>query len=443
MECRRLRGEGRRGGHGGRGLAFIRGWDAHPQGKAVAGLPLVAIERIGEAEAQPPPPAERPLSGVRVLDLTRVIAGPVCGRTCGGSGADLLLVTARHLPAIDPLVIDTGRGKRSTSLDLRDEARRPSWAATAPAPMSSSGLSPRRARLPRLCTTSRGGDASRHRLCVALRLWPGRPLVGQAWLQLARANRLRLQRRGSAGGRLRGAKAASRPSARSRDRIPHGLRRHDGARSPRTRGRKLARSAFARPDGAMAQEPRPGRKRIQDAPTRAWTMSENLMEESPSGFGRLQAVRHAGLASETPARMGEAFRAPRKRSACVGPIDAAIFSLQKSNEIKTLGLLEANLDCARSGSSERWTVALNRALSLGVSSSQRFSELVERRLFYLSILQHLSHFSFPPSFGSYIFKSPRYHINTRRSNLSRKHNEPLPELVFYRSFISLGFYVHS
>jgi crotonobetainyl-CoA:carnitine CoA-transferase CaiB-like acyl-CoA transferase len=56
---------------------------------------------------------------VRVLDLTRVIAGPICGRTLAEHGADVLLVTAAHLPSIDVLVMDTGHGKRSARLDLR------------------------------------------------------------------------------------------------------------------------------------------------------------------------------------------------------------------------------------------------------------------------------------------------------------------------------------
>ena len=99
-------------------------WDRHPQGIAVAGQPLMTIERIGDAPPQPMPAHAdgRPLSGVRVLDLTRVIAGPVCGRTLAAHGADVLLITAPHLPAIPPLVIDTGRGKRSAQLDLRDAA---------------------------------------------------------------------------------------------------------------------------------------------------------------------------------------------------------------------------------------------------------------------------------------------------------------------------------
>jgi crotonobetainyl-CoA:carnitine CoA-transferase CaiB-like acyl-CoA transferase len=95
-------------------------WDAHPQGRAVAGLPTFTIEKIGEAPPVPLPPGDRPLSGVRVLDLTRVIAGPVCGRTLAAHGADVLLVTAAHLPQMMPLVMDSGRGKLSTFIELRD-----------------------------------------------------------------------------------------------------------------------------------------------------------------------------------------------------------------------------------------------------------------------------------------------------------------------------------
>jgi crotonobetainyl-CoA:carnitine CoA-transferase CaiB-like acyl-CoA transferase len=61
---------------------------------------------------------------VRVLDLTRVIAGPVCGRTLAAHGADVMLVTAAHLPQMGPLVIDSGRGKLSAFVDLRDSAGR-------------------------------------------------------------------------------------------------------------------------------------------------------------------------------------------------------------------------------------------------------------------------------------------------------------------------------
>src|SRR5262249_41931679 len=94
-------------------------WDAGGQGRALAALPPFTIGKIGEAPPQPLRDGARPLEGVRVLDLTRVIAGPVCGRTLAAHGADVLLVTAAHLPQMMPLVIDSGRGKLSTAIDLR------------------------------------------------------------------------------------------------------------------------------------------------------------------------------------------------------------------------------------------------------------------------------------------------------------------------------------
>ncbi|SDI91269.1 CoA-transferase family III [Actinokineospora alba] len=107
--------------------AMLRGrdeWREHPQGRAVAAEPLVSVERIADAPARPLPPADRPLVGVRVLDLTHVIAGPVCGRTLAAHGADVLHVGAAHLPTVRPLVIDTGFGKRTCHLDLRADENR-------------------------------------------------------------------------------------------------------------------------------------------------------------------------------------------------------------------------------------------------------------------------------------------------------------------------------
>ncbi len=96
-------------------------WDAHPQGMAIAAQPLMQFERIGEAPVIVMPPvreADRPLTGVRVLDLTRIIAGPVGGRTLAAYGADVMLINAPHLPNID-CIMDTSRGKLSAQLDLR------------------------------------------------------------------------------------------------------------------------------------------------------------------------------------------------------------------------------------------------------------------------------------------------------------------------------------
>ncbi|WP_135470311.1 CoA transferase [Crenalkalicoccus roseus] len=100
-------------------------WDVHPQGRATAALPPLRIERIGEAPPRPlPPAAARPLAGIRVLDLTRVIAGPVCGRTLAAHGAEVLHLTGPHLPSFPQLVLDVNRGKRAAHLDLRREEDR-------------------------------------------------------------------------------------------------------------------------------------------------------------------------------------------------------------------------------------------------------------------------------------------------------------------------------
>ncbi|MGH7122438.1 MAG: CoA transferase [Acetobacteraceae bacterium] len=109
------------------GLAVARmrsfaAWDRSPEGSALRAEPVVAIERIGEAPAQPLLAARAPLGRVRVLDLTRVIAGPVAGRTLARHGADVLHVSAPHLPQMERLVIDTSRGKLSTYLDLSESA---------------------------------------------------------------------------------------------------------------------------------------------------------------------------------------------------------------------------------------------------------------------------------------------------------------------------------
>jgi crotonobetainyl-CoA:carnitine CoA-transferase CaiB-like acyl-CoA transferase len=103
-------------------LRSFEAWDASPQGKAVAGQPLIGLEKIGDAPPVPlPSRGNRPLQGIRVLDLTRIIAGPVCGRVLAAHGADVLAVTARHLPFIAQFVIDNNRGKRTCNIDLSQE----------------------------------------------------------------------------------------------------------------------------------------------------------------------------------------------------------------------------------------------------------------------------------------------------------------------------------
>ncbi|MCH9670864.1 MAG: CoA transferase [Gammaproteobacteria bacterium] len=99
-------------------------WAEHPQAHAIAAEPLIKTSHFAGSRPEPLPKGSRPLDGVKVLDLSRIIAGPVAGRTLAEHGATVLRVDAEHLPNVHSLTIDTGRGKRSTFLDLRtDEGR--------------------------------------------------------------------------------------------------------------------------------------------------------------------------------------------------------------------------------------------------------------------------------------------------------------------------------
>ncbi|MER5880782.1 CoA transferase [Streptomyces sp. NPDC001910] len=103
-------------------------WAAHAQGRAVAARPLIERGLLDSAppRALAPPGGAGPLlpaAGVRVLDLTRVIAGPVATRTLALLGADVLRVDAPQLPEAADAHADTGFGKRSTTLDLATDRR--------------------------------------------------------------------------------------------------------------------------------------------------------------------------------------------------------------------------------------------------------------------------------------------------------------------------------
>jgi crotonobetainyl-CoA:carnitine CoA-transferase CaiB-like acyl-CoA transferase len=105
---------------------FVRSheqWAGHPQALAVAAQPLIEIEKIGDAPREPLAAAARPLHGIRVLDLTRVLAGPTCARSLAEHGADVLKISAAHLADSGAMELDTGIGKLSARLDLREPER--------------------------------------------------------------------------------------------------------------------------------------------------------------------------------------------------------------------------------------------------------------------------------------------------------------------------------
>ncbi len=280
-------------------------WNAHPQGQAVAALPLLSVTRIGEA----PPrtlrrqdagsPAERPLAGVRVLELTRILAGPVAGRTLAAHGADVLLVNSPSLPNIEA-VPDVSRGKLSTHIDLRDsggQAALESLLETAdvflqgyrPGSLAAHGLGPQ-------------ALARRHPgiVCASLSAWgPEGP-----WRQRRGFDSL-VQT--AAGFNLDEAQAAGEvtPKPLPTQILDHAaghllafgigaalLRRATEGGSWQVLVSLAQVAAWLRSLGRVAggfDVADPGRGDVRD-----------LLETVPSGFGALTAVRHAARMSETP-----------------------------------------------------------------------------------------------------------------------------------------------
>ncbi|MFC1864478.1 CoA transferase [Chloroflexota bacterium] len=103
--------------------AFARSgeeWRVHPQGVALQDLPIVEVVKIGDSSPEPLPPGDQPLSGIRVLDMTIILAGPTCARTLAEHGADVLKIAnpgRQDEPRYD---MDTGHGKRAAFLDLSE-----------------------------------------------------------------------------------------------------------------------------------------------------------------------------------------------------------------------------------------------------------------------------------------------------------------------------------
>lgn len=94
-------------------------WRGSGAGRAVDSQPWLAFDLDGPTRDLPRGDG-RPLGGIRVLDLTRVIAGPTGSRFLAALGADVLRVDPPHVPELLDQHLDTGNGKRSALADLRD-----------------------------------------------------------------------------------------------------------------------------------------------------------------------------------------------------------------------------------------------------------------------------------------------------------------------------------
>ena len=98
-------------------------WDASEQGRQLASHPVVEVIKIADSPPEPmPKDGDMPLSGIRVLDMTRVLAGPTCARTLAQYGADVLYLASPKLPASTGFLPDTNHGKLSAWLDLDEPA---------------------------------------------------------------------------------------------------------------------------------------------------------------------------------------------------------------------------------------------------------------------------------------------------------------------------------
>lgn len=121
-------------------------WSNHPHAQATADLPLIDTEGLsvesrdaesrdrdtgqtegpdaGAFDHQAPGILASPLAGLRVVDCSRVLAGPVAGQMLAGAGADVMRIGAEHLPSVPIGVMATGFGKRNANADITTEAGR-------------------------------------------------------------------------------------------------------------------------------------------------------------------------------------------------------------------------------------------------------------------------------------------------------------------------------
>ncbi len=279
-------------------LRSFDAWDATEQGHAIALQPLLTLERIGEAEPLPLPDLHadaRPLHGLRVLDLTRILAGPVGGRALAAYGADVMLLNSPHLPNIEAIA-DTSRGKRAAHVDLRTPQGRADFEALVrgahvlvqgyrPGGLEALGYGPQelaRLRPGLVCVWlsaygTQGPWAGRRGFDSLVQTAMGfNHAEGQAAGAGPKAVPIQIQHLASAYNIARLASAAIN-------------------RQQQEGGSWLVRLSLAQTGHWLRSLPR-----VQDGLQATAPAMEPYLEDLPSGFGRLRCVRHSAMLSRTP-----------------------------------------------------------------------------------------------------------------------------------------------
>jgi crotonobetainyl-CoA:carnitine CoA-transferase CaiB-like acyl-CoA transferase len=277
-------------------------WDAHPQGQAVRTLPLVSLERIGDGPKLALQPGRRPLDNIRVLEMTRVLAGPICGRTFAAHGADVLRVISPNLPTIEVADIDTGRGKRSAHVDLTTDHDIKDFRALVggadiflqsyrPGAVAHRGFGP--------------SDAAAIRpgiVCVSLSAyghagpWAERRGFDSLTQTATGLNFAEAEAKGITGLQALPCQALDHASGylMALGAMAALLRRIDEG------GSWLVRVSLARTGLWLRQMGRV--ENGFDAPNIDFAQAADRLGTFPSGYGKLQAVNHAAVLSETPAK---------------------------------------------------------------------------------------------------------------------------------------------
>ncbi|GAB4392679.1 MAG: CoA transferase [Kiloniellaceae bacterium] len=275
-------------------------WLATPQGQALDGQPLVSLERLDDTTALPLGDAERPLGALRVLDLTRIVAGPVGCKALAAHGAEVMRIASPKLPFIPAAVKDYGRGKLSAHADLDTPEGRDALAALVrqadvfvqayrPGGIAARGFSPEEAAALRpglvyvsLCAYGYAGPwAKRRGFDSLVQTASGINHAEAEAAGIDAPKELPCQALDHASGYLMALGAI----AALKRRATEGGSWHVRVSLART-GRWV--QSLGRVTGGLAcPDPTPG---------------DDLFEESDSGFGRLRAIRHAAQLSATPAR---------------------------------------------------------------------------------------------------------------------------------------------